>query len=270
MPSRALWSRRELCAQLGLVGAASLVAPLAGCDDAGRPLMGPRDDEPGVSRGRLSFRPKTGRAAVGRTPRTPFRVDTDLGTFALVHPPQAGGGPVRLVVLLHGAGGNPERTVHLLGSYADPNRLLVVAPKSYARTWDVITGRFGPDVQTVDELLLRLSARYPVRGRTIAGFSDGASYALSLGIANGDVFDSILAFSPGFEAAQVSHGRPRIFVSHGTGDRVLPIERCSRRLVPALERDGYDVTYHEFEGGHEVPLEVRERAVDWLDGSPSA
>ena len=65
----------------------------------------------------------------------------------------------------------------------------------------------------------------------------------------------------------MEHGRPRFFVSHGTEDAVLPIERCSRRLVPALERQGYDVTYEEFAGGHEVPLPIREQALDWLTGA---
>ena len=37
---------------------------------------------------------------------------------------------------------------------------------------------------------------------------------------------------------------------------MLPIERCSRRLVPRLEANGYDVTYVEFAGGHEVPRDI--------------
>jgi predicted esterase len=175
-------------------------------------------------------------------------------------------GPVRLVVLLHGAGGTSEPTLELLGRYVDSHRLLLVAPKSHGRTWDVITGGFGPDVGAVDDLLGRLSSRYRVEGYTVAGFSDGASYALTLGIANGDVFDSVVAFSPGFAAPEVSHGQPRFFLSHGTDDPVLPVDRCSRALVPALRRSGYDVTYEEFEGGHEVPPDVRTRAVDWIAG----
>jgi len=51
-------------------------------------------------------------------------------------------------------------------------------------------------------------------------------------------------------------GTPRFFVSHSTRDDVLPIERCSRRIVPQLERAGYEVTYKEFDGGHTVPLEI--------------
>src|SRR3712207_7969114 len=47
-------------------------------------------------------------------------------------------------------------------------------------------------------------------------------------------------------------------------DAVLPIDRCSRRIVPALEDEGYDVTYREFDGGHEMPRDVREGAALWL------
>jgi len=124
-------------------------------------------------------------------------------------------------------------------------------------------------VENIDALLRRTAKRVPISGHTIAGFSDGASYALTLGVSNGDVFDSVVAFSPGFFAPQVQHGRPGFFVSHGVGDQVLPVDRCSRRLVPKLRRRGYDVTYEEFDGGHEVPQAVREQAMAWLE-SPSS
>jgi phospholipase/carboxylesterase len=98
----------------------------------------------------------------------------------------------------------------------------------------------------------------------IGGYSDGASYTLSLGIANGDLFTHVLAFSPGFVAPPGRAGSPRIFVSHGTRDGWLPIERCSRRIVPQLERIGYEVRYREFEGGHVVPPEIGREAADWF------
>ena len=145
------------------------------------------------------------------------------------------------------------------------HRLLILAPKSTYATWDVLTGGYGPDVHNLDRLLARVAAAYPVRGYTIGGFSDGASYALSLGIGNGDVFDSVIAYSPGFEAAELTNGRPSFFVSHGTADAVLPIDRCSRRIVPALEEAGYDVAYHEFNGGHGIPDDIQRESLDWLD-----
>jgi len=59
-------------------------------------------------------------------------------------------------------------------------------------------------------------------------------------------------------------GQPHIFVSHGTRDDVLPIDSCSRKIVPRIERAGYDVIYREFDGGHTVPPEIAQEAVGWF------
>jgi phospholipase/carboxylesterase len=85
-----------------------------------------------------------------------------------------------------------------------------------------------------------------------------------LGITNGDLFTYVLAFSPGFMMPAGRRGSPRVLVSHGARDEVLPIDRCSRRIVPQLERAGYDVRYREFEGGHAVPPDVAREAIGWL------
>ena len=166
--------------------------------------------------------------------------------------------PAPAVILLHGAGGDASATLELLRSLADATGTLLLAPTSREYTWDVIVGGYGPDVEAIDRALEETFSRYAVDPARLAvgGFSDRASYALSLGINNGDLFTDVLAFSPGFMAPAVMVGTPRFFVSHGTRDGVLPIERCSRRIVPQLERAGYEVTYREFESGHTVPPEI--------------
>jgi predicted esterase len=133
-------------------------------------------------------------------------------------------------------------------------------------TWDVIEGGYGPDVAFIDRALDQTFSRYAVDPRHIAaeGFSDGASYALSLGLTNGDLFTSVIAFSPGFMAPEERQGSPRIFISHGTRDQVLPIDRCSRRIVPRLKSSGYDVLYREFDGPHTVPQEIVRESLDWF------
>jgi len=98
----------------------------------------------------------------------------------------------------------------------------------------------------------------------IGGFSDGASYALSLGLANGDLFTHVIAFSPGFYHAFERIGTPKIFISHGSRDGVLPIAHCSRRIVKELS--DYNPLYIEFDGAHVVPKAVAEHAVAWLLG----
>ncbi|WP_242920657.1 alpha/beta hydrolase [Pontibacter liquoris] len=78
----------------------------------------------------------------------------------------------------------------------------------------------------------------------IGGFSDGASYAFSLGLTNGDLFTHIIAFSPGFAFTHETKGSPAIFISHGLHDTVLPINACSRRIVPQLQQQGLSYNVH--------------------------
>jgi predicted esterase len=187
---------------------------------------------------------------------------------ALLHVP-AGlrpGRTVPLVIALHGAGGDAQDGLALLRSQAEERGLLLLAPASRGRTWDAIGSAWGPDVRLIDRALERVFARLSVdSGRiAVAGFSDGASYALGLGLANGALCSRVVAFSPGFVPEARREGTPGIFVSHGTADEVLTIERTSRRIVPALREEGLDVTYREFPGPHTVPGEIAEEAVGWL------
>ena len=81
---------------------------------------------------------------------------------------------------------------------------------------------------------------------------------------NGDLFPSVAAFSPGFVISGTPHGRPRIFISHGTHDSILPIDSCGRRIAAALISRGYDVTFREFDGDHDIPTEVAEDGLKWI------
>ncbi|MGY1822757.1 alpha/beta hydrolase [Geodermatophilus sp. SYSU D00079] len=213
--------------------------------------------------GRLDSRPSTSPA--GR----PFPVgltSLDLGgrAEALVAVPDADG-PRPLLVFCHGAGGTAAQGLVAIGEAATARGVIVLATTSVARTWDLIAGGLGRDVAVLDAALGRVLGAHPVSRVAVGGFSDGASYALSLGLANGDLLDTVLAFSPGFVAAPAHRGSPRIWISHGTGDRVLPVDRCGRRVSRELAAAGYDVTYEEFDGGHVVRPDLVTAALDgWL------
>jgi phospholipase/carboxylesterase len=189
------------------------------------------------------------------------------GALLKLPPAAAKGDRCPLLVLFHGAGSSAAAGLALLAEHADDANVMLLAPQSAGSTWDVIERGFGVDVQRLDRTLASIFATCRVDPSRVAfgGFSDGASYALSLGIDNGDLARHLLAFSPGFAAPADPSGRPRILVTHGLHDPVLPIERCSRRLVPRLRRAGYDVTYDEFDGGHAVTPELGRRALQWLD-----
>jgi phospholipase/carboxylesterase len=174
--------------------------------------------------------------------------------------------PAPLIVMLHGAGGAGENVANRLG-LADEFGLVVLAPDSRdERTWDmIIGGGFGPDVEFINDAVASVKRRCTIDSQhvTLAGFSDGASYALSLGIGAGDVFSKVIAFSPGILQPPRTQGKPRIFISHGTEDNILPIDVTSHVFVPRLKQLGYDVTYEEFQGRHTIPPEILRKALTW-------
>ena len=221
----------------------------------------------GYAKGRLNARPSGvgGEAPAGLRP-----LELGGGSDGYLYVPAGYGArrPAPLVLLLHGAGEDARDGLALLRQQADGAGLILVALSSQGPTWDLIMGRgrYGRDVAAIDEALEQAFSSYAVDPDRVAvgGYSDGASYALSLGISNGDLFGYVLAFSPGFMAPTGRVGSPRFFVSHGTRDGWLPIGRTSRRLVPELEGLGYEVRYREFDGPHVVSPAIAQEAVGWF------
>jgi phospholipase/carboxylesterase len=175
--------------------------------------------------------------------------------------------PSPLLVLLHGAGhDSKEWSQGPLGDLFDKGAFVVVMPDSRRTTWDMMYGDYGADVRFIDRALsLAFSeCRIDPERVSLGGFSDGATYALSLGITNANLFKSIVAFSPGTVRPAAKTGKPKIFITHGTKDTVLPVEVTSREIVEALREKEYPVTYEEFDGPHTIPRERAERAIAWL------
>ena len=166
----------------------------------------------------------------------------------------------------YGAGGTGQGVLRRLGSAADEAGVAVLAPDSRDSSWDAIRGGFGPDVAFVNRALERVFETVAVDAARMAvgGFSDGATSALSLGLINGDLFRRVAAFSPGFVVEGTMQGKPRFFISHGIADRILPIDRCSRPIVRGLRKRGYDVTFREFDGGHEVQASIAREGMQWV------
>jgi phospholipase/carboxylesterase len=175
--------------------------------------------------------------------------------------------PASLLVLLHGAGHtSAEWSTAPLEVLFGSRNVVVLAPDSRGPTWDMMLEGFGPDVAFINKALAHTFKQVAIDPQRIAlgGFSDGASYALSLGMRNGDLLNALIAFSPGFVSPGAFRGKPRIFVSHGRQDSVLPIDMASREIVPALKKRGYDVDYVEFDGDHTITKDVANQAAEWL------
>lgn len=245
-------SRREL---LALSAAAGLVRCATRVE--GEP-------ESAATRGRFDARPGTpsGEGSKGLQ---------RLGT-ALLYVPDSydPGRPAPLIVALHGALGGPDGILRVFVEDAGRTGAIVLAPRPVGRAWDLIERRHvGPDVEAIDELLAQLFSRYAIDPRRVCagGFSDGGSYALTLGLANGDFFTHVIAFSPGFANSPAQVGAARYFISHGTRDQVLPVERCGRPIAAELKKAGLEVEYREFDGAHDVPPPIATDAVNWFVGA---
>ncbi len=256
-----LVSRRELLR----IGGAGVVAVFAGACGGNRGLVA----EPEPGKARLAARP--GPPPLTAPPAGPSPIGLGSRRDGVLYVP---GGyspatPAPLVLMLHGSGGSGRNALRFLQSLADRTGFLVLSPDSRDSTWDAITDEFGPNVTFIDRALAGVFAQCAVDPSrvAVAGFSDGATYALALGRVNGDLFSRAIAFSPGFLLPVTPRKFPRLFVSHGTGDRVLPIGAAGRRIVAELREAGYSVRYREFEGGHEVPPRIAQEAVRWFLGT---
>ena len=190
-------------------------------------------------------------------------------------PKNAAAAALPLIVLLHGAGGDAGRFLAEFKSIADRRGAILLAPKSAGRTWDLQPRReggasFGRDAANLDAALAELFARAPVDRERIVllGFSDGASYALSLGLANPQVFRAIVALSVGgvFMPRSVEPTQ-RLFIAHGRRDSVLPFANVQRRIVPGLERSGLEPRVRWFNGSHVMDSDALEEGLDFaLEG----
>lgn len=276
-------SRRGLL-RIGCAGAAA--ALLAGCaadNRLGKPIVTDIASEKQRDGGRLNARPHIASPEAhkaGRLGARPHQSPTGRPVFGLhalglgdrrdglLYVPRTyrRDQPMPLVLMLHGANGNARGGMAPFLDRADDAGVILLSIDSRGRTWDVIVGGYGPDTAFIDRALHQTFTRYAIDADRVGveGFSDGASYAVSLGITNGDLFTHVIAFSPGFAAPGEPHGSPRFFVTHGTQDHVLPINSTSRKLVPALRRAGYDVRYEEFNDGHRPMPELTQQALVWF------
>jgi phospholipase/carboxylesterase len=180
--------------------------------------------------------------------------------------------PVPLFVMFHGAGGFPEKVLPFIEELAEREKFLILAPHSMYATWDIVIGGHGPDLERLHQALIEVTSHYPIDRHHLAfaGFSDGASYALSVGITNGDIASHVIAFSGGFMSIFTQEGAPQVFIAHGLVDEQLPIATSGRANATKLKAAGYDVQYVEFNGLHAIQPAIVGMAVEFFLKRPQS
>ncbi len=196
-----------------------------------------------------------------------------------------------LVVVLHGAGRSDEMLIKAYRDEAERRQALFLVPRSAHMTWDLIAlgiqggaaletgaelGSDRPDLDFLEYALDLIHRRYPIDpGReTLLGYSDGASYALSVGLSNPDLFRAVIGWAAGFlaldnDSAAPGTARPAVLLEYGTHDEIFPFERVALTMKAQLEELGCEVTFRVDEGGRHWPSGTfQAEALDWFFSEP--
>jgi predicted esterase len=205
------------------------------------------------------------------TSASPLRTGTTIiDGVGLAYMPVAPATPAPLLLLFHGAGMPASDMIEGVRQEADQCGCALLAIQSEAPTWDLTLSlaealrkarkdasgvEFGSDADRVERGLAEVMSRAEIdRFRIVPlGFSDGASYALSLALANPRLFRSAVAIAPGFVVPPSRQDlRQSLFIAHGRADKVLPFDDARQAVVVPLEQAGYDIRFRPFEGGHHI------------------
>ena len=226
-------------------------------------------------------------ALTAHTPATPLATsDTRTGVLTLAGgayaylPKGLTGAPVPVLVVFHGAGGRAQDILDSYRADADANHFILVLPQSLGPTWDMIVDlksrlgvemnvepRYGRDLKALDAAMADLFARVAVDPARVGimGFSDGATYAVSVGTANPQLFHTVIAYSPGPAFPTKFDITQRIFISHAEEDPVLPYS-TTRGMVARMRVKHMPLEFESFHGGHEVPKDIHAKAVAYFMG----
>jgi len=258
-PARITLTRRQWLARSAIGAASTLVLPFAeSCSIAVDPEYLVDVD------GKLHYRP----SGAPTTTAKPGLKSLGVGhPDAQLYVPAGYDGvkAVPLLVLLHGAGGDSKDWADDEGviSFLDELGIAMLAPSSRGWTWRSKTG----DASFIDKALAATFSMVRVDTSKVAmgGFSDGASFGMLLGLANGDLFSHVFVFSGGYLTSFEPVGKPLVYMTHGTGDGVIPYSNALA-IADTLRQSGYTVQFVSFEGGHTLPLSTAHDALRWFRG----
>ena len=176
-----------------------------------------------------------------------------------------------LVTVLHGAGRQDKMLTKACQGEPDKREAFFLIPRSVEPTWDLIIGGDRPDLDFLEYAYDLIYRRYPIdpARQVVVGYSDGASYALSLAISNPGVFDAALCWAAGFviyddTAVTPDSVKPRIYLEYGTHDELFGFEQVALPMKESLTRAGYTVEFSTDEGGRHWPSGTFQgEALDW-------
>jgi phospholipase/carboxylesterase len=202
----------------------------------------------------------------------------------LVREPKVKSAKKKAIILLHGVGSN-EADLFSLASQL-PDEFLVLSPRGqftpgagrYA--WyhvDFSTGKpifnaqqEASSREVIKKFVGQVKQKYEVDEIYLGGFSQGAIMSYSVGLMNPKEVQGIISLSGRLLAVM----RPlitkndevqqlKVFVAHGIQDNTLPVHYATEAKL-YLENLGVQLSYHEYDMGHQINGAVLKDLVTWL------
>jgi predicted esterase len=198
-----------------------------------------------------------------------------------------------LLIGLHGNGGCADDFITLY-QFFDNQDFIFAAPEGpypkYPRylgtsgeqfSWEILVPdeelwrRGDPlSVEYIQSVVEEITRLYSINDVYLMGFSQGAAYSYITGIKHPDVFKGIICLSGRFPATEKSYSLIseediaeskilKVFMAHGTKDSLADYKHTVQAKAK-LESYGYDVTYHQFDGGHTITPSVVNEIEHWM------
>lgn len=198
--------------------------------------------------------------------------------------PKRKAGKQKAIILLHGVGSNEQDLFGLAPLL--PEDFLVISARGpfiigtdrYA--WYEVNFSTGRPVINAEQeersrnvlkaFIRQIKNTYAVDELYLGGFSQGAIMSYSLGLTCPDEITGILSLSgriltqiqPLVQPSKALQGL-KVFIAHGLQDGTLPVF-YAREAKEYLQQIGVELSYHEFEIGHQINGQVLEEIRKWL------
>jgi phospholipase/carboxylesterase len=186
------------------------------------------------------------------------------------------------VLAIHGLGSNEHDLIGLAPHlpegllWISPRAPLVVGRNAFEWYRVKVIGRPDPEqvlsaLETIDRFVDEIRSTYPVDPRKLflLGFSQGSLLSMCYALTHPSKVAGVIAQSgyiPSHIPLEVDEPGIRnkpFLLTHGEQDTMIPVEwaRASRDRLLSL---GVDLSYHEFQMGHNVSLDSLEVISKWL------
>lgn len=202
----------------------------------------------------------------------------------LIREPKLKSSKKKAIILLHGVGSNEQDLFSLANQL--PEDFLIISPRGqfplgpgrYA--WYEVDFSTGKPVfnaqqeqssrEVIKKFVKQVKQKYHLDEVYLGGFSQGAIMSYSIGLTSPKEVRGIIVLSGRLlDEVKTLTGKSadlqqlKVFVVHGVQDSTLPIH-YARAAKEHLQTLGVQLSYHEFNVGHQITQETLKELVKWL------